>query len=148
MYKLNVSMQSLLIRFLKSPWYISIWSWEWWLSLKWWKWNCNSDRLCFRTINSREVVITLPPWGSLVLVLSQHARLLFDMIICLRATSLCMCAHVCLCIHACVGRFDDSVIEERRQCSEDLLQFSANIPALYSSQHIQDFFKVTKHTNP
>ncbi|XP_070781694.1 ribosomal protein S6 kinase delta-1 [Enoplosus armatus] len=39
------------------------------------------------------------------------------------------------------GRFDDSVIEERRQCSEDLLQFSANIPALYSSQHIQDFFK-------
>lgn len=40
------------------------------------------------------------------------------------------------------GRFDDSVIEERRQCSEDLLQFSANIPALYSSQHIQEFFKV------
>uniref|UniRef100_A0A3B4FP68 Ribosomal protein S6 kinase C1 n=1 Tax=Pundamilia nyererei TaxID=303518 RepID=A0A3B4FP68_9CICH len=40
------------------------------------------------------------------------------------------------------GRFDDSVIEERRQCSEDLLQFSANIPALYNSQHIQDFFKV------
>uniref|UniRef100_A0A8D0AU36 non-specific serine/threonine protein kinase n=1 Tax=Sander lucioperca TaxID=283035 RepID=A0A8D0AU36_SANLU len=39
------------------------------------------------------------------------------------------------------GRFDDSVVEERRQCSEDLLQFSANIPALYSSQHIQDFFK-------
>ncbi|XP_067339155.1 ribosomal protein S6 kinase delta-1 isoform X1 [Channa argus] len=39
------------------------------------------------------------------------------------------------------GRFDDSVIEQRRQCSEDLLQFSANIPALYSSQHIQDFFK-------
>ncbi|XP_051909528.1 ribosomal protein S6 kinase delta-1 isoform X1 [Hippocampus zosterae] len=39
------------------------------------------------------------------------------------------------------GRFDDSVIEERRQCLEDLLQFSANIPALYSSQHIQEFFK-------
>ncbi|XP_034017522.1 ribosomal protein S6 kinase delta-1 [Thalassophryne amazonica] len=39
------------------------------------------------------------------------------------------------------GRFDDSVIEERRQCSEDLLQFSANIPALYSSQHIHNFFK-------
>uniref|UniRef100_A0A3Q0RCN3 Ribosomal protein S6 kinase polypeptide 1 n=1 Tax=Amphilophus citrinellus TaxID=61819 RepID=A0A3Q0RCN3_AMPCI len=45
------------------------------------------------------------------------------------------------------GRFDDSVIEERRQCSEDLLQFSANIPALYNSQHIQDFFKV-KDTFP
>ncbi|KAM9798563.1 ribosomal protein S6 kinase delta-1 [Neosynchiropus ocellatus] len=39
------------------------------------------------------------------------------------------------------GRFDDPVIEERRQCSEDLLQFSANIPALYNSQHIQEFFK-------
>ncbi|XP_056107999.1 ribosomal protein S6 kinase delta-1 isoform X1 [Rhinichthys klamathensis goyatoka] len=39
------------------------------------------------------------------------------------------------------GRFDDSVIEKRRQCSEDLLQFSANIPALYGSQSIQDFFK-------
>lgn len=44
----------------------------------------------------------------------------------------------------CLGRFDDSVIEERRQCSEDLLQFSANIPALYNSQHIQEFFKVCK----
>ncbi|XP_068609707.1 ribosomal protein S6 kinase delta-1 [Brachionichthys hirsutus] len=39
------------------------------------------------------------------------------------------------------GRFDDSVIEERRQCSEDLLQFSANIPALYNSPNIQDFFQ-------
>eukprot|EP00066_Takifugu_rubripes_P021119 XP_011610385.1 PREDICTED: ribosomal protein S6 kinase delta-1 isoform X2 [Takifugu rubripes] len=39
------------------------------------------------------------------------------------------------------GRFDDSVIEERRQCSEDLLQFSANVPALYNSQHIREFFK-------
>lgn len=38
------------------------------------------------------------------------------------------------------------MIEERRQCSEDLLQFSANIPALYNSQHIQDFFKVP-HTH-
>lgn len=52
-------------------------------------------------------------------------------------------------LHA--GRFDDSVIEERRQCSEDLLQFSANIPALYNSQHVQEFFKVRKtgtHRNP
>uniref|UniRef100_A0A9J7ZTY5 Ribosomal protein S6 kinase polypeptide 1 n=2 Tax=Cyprinus carpio TaxID=7962 RepID=A0A9J7ZTY5_CYPCA len=40
------------------------------------------------------------------------------------------------------GRFDESVIEKRRQCSEDLLQFSANIPALYGSQYMQDFFKV------
>ncbi|GAB1285879.1 Non-specific serine/threonine protein kinase [Apodemus speciosus] len=39
------------------------------------------------------------------------------------------------------GRFDKTVIEERRQCAEDLLQFSANIPALYNSQQLQDFFK-------
>lgn len=43
-----------------------------------------------------------------------------------------------------LGRFDGSVIEERRQCSEDLLQFSANIPALHNSQHLQEFFKVCK----
>ncbi|MEE6473962.1 hypothetical protein FKM82_010227, partial [Ascaphus truei] len=39
------------------------------------------------------------------------------------------------------GRFDASVIEERRQCAEDLLQFSANIPALYNSSQLDDFFK-------
>eukprot|EP00079_Xenopus_tropicalis_P010145 XP_002934734.2 PREDICTED: ribosomal protein S6 kinase delta-1 [Xenopus tropicalis] len=39
------------------------------------------------------------------------------------------------------GRFDESVIEERRQCAEDLLQFSANIPALYNSSQLEDFFK-------
>ncbi|XP_029449078.1 ribosomal protein S6 kinase delta-1 isoform X2 [Rhinatrema bivittatum] len=39
------------------------------------------------------------------------------------------------------GRFDDSVIEERRQCAEDLLQFSANIPALYNSHQCEEFFK-------
>ncbi|XP_073528067.1 ribosomal protein S6 kinase delta-1 [Phyllobates terribilis] len=39
------------------------------------------------------------------------------------------------------GRFDDCVIEERRQCAEDLLQFSANIPALYNSAQLEDFFK-------
>ncbi|XP_018117287.1 ribosomal protein S6 kinase, 52kDa, polypeptide 1 L homeolog isoform X2 [Xenopus laevis] len=39
------------------------------------------------------------------------------------------------------GRFDESVIEERRQCAEDLLQFSANIPALYNSSQLEEFFK-------
>ncbi|XP_037352605.1 ribosomal protein S6 kinase delta-1 isoform X3 [Talpa occidentalis] len=39
------------------------------------------------------------------------------------------------------GRFDEGVIEERRQCAEDLLQFSANIPALYSSKQLEEFFK-------
>lgn len=46
-------------------------------------------------------------------------------------------------IHISVpGRFDETVIEERRQCAEDLLQFSANIPALYNSKQFEDFFKV------
>ncbi|XP_006907781.1 ribosomal protein S6 kinase delta-1 isoform X8 [Pteropus alecto] len=39
------------------------------------------------------------------------------------------------------GRFDETVIEERRQCAEDLLQFSANLPALYNSKQLEDFFK-------
>ncbi|XP_078261016.1 ribosomal protein S6 kinase delta-1 isoform X2 [Rhinoraja longicauda] len=39
------------------------------------------------------------------------------------------------------GRFDKFVIEERRQCAEDLLQFSANVPALYNSKQLEDFFK-------
>ncbi|XP_063775133.1 ribosomal protein S6 kinase delta-1 [Pseudophryne corroboree] len=39
------------------------------------------------------------------------------------------------------GRFDECVVEERRQCAEDLLQFSANIPALYNSAQLEDFFK-------
>ncbi|XP_052593950.1 ribosomal protein S6 kinase delta-1 isoform X1 [Peromyscus californicus insignis] len=39
------------------------------------------------------------------------------------------------------GRFDKTIIEERRQCAEDLLQFSANIPALYNSKQLEDFFK-------
>uniref|UniRef100_A0A8D2IHU0 Ribosomal protein S6 kinase delta-1 n=1 Tax=Varanus komodoensis TaxID=61221 RepID=A0A8D2IHU0_VARKO len=39
------------------------------------------------------------------------------------------------------GRFEEGVIEERRQCAEDLLQFSANIPALYNSKQLEDFFK-------
>ncbi|XP_039215541.1 ribosomal protein S6 kinase delta-1 isoform X2 [Crotalus tigris] len=39
------------------------------------------------------------------------------------------------------GRFEEGVIEERRQCAEDLLQFSANIPMLYNSKQLEDFFK-------
>ncbi|XP_070447215.1 ribosomal protein S6 kinase delta-1 isoform X12 [Equus przewalskii] len=39
------------------------------------------------------------------------------------------------------GRFDEAVIEERRQCAEDLLQFSASIPALHNSKQLADFFK-------
>uniref|UniRef100_A0A3P8WXB9 Ribosomal protein S6 kinase polypeptide 1 n=1 Tax=Cynoglossus semilaevis TaxID=244447 RepID=A0A3P8WXB9_CYNSE len=46
------------------------------------------------------------------------------------------------------GRFDDSVIEERRQCSEDLLQFSANIPALYSTLACQPCAYIAAHLLP
>uniref|UniRef100_A0A8B9VDD6 PX domain-containing protein n=1 Tax=Anas zonorhyncha TaxID=75864 RepID=A0A8B9VDD6_9AVES len=46
------------------------------------------------------------------------------------------------------GRFDETVIEERRQCAEDLLQFSANIPALYNSKQLEEFFKVCYSFRP
>lgn len=72
-------------------------------------------------------------------------RLVFP---CMRLRAECgtfVCSFFTLFVRAYAGRFDDSVIEERRQCSEDLLQFSANIPALYGSQHIQEFFKVSQH---
>ncbi|EHB00355.1 Ribosomal protein S6 kinase delta-1 [Heterocephalus glaber] len=39
------------------------------------------------------------------------------------------------------GRFDETIIKERRQCVEDLLLFSANIPALYNSKQLEEFFK-------
>ncbi|XP_078063835.1 sorting nexin-15 isoform X2 [Mustelus asterias] len=39
------------------------------------------------------------------------------------------------------GRFDDAVIEERRHCAEEMLQFTVNIPALYNSPQLKDFFK-------
>ncbi|KAL0970699.1 hypothetical protein UPYG_G00245890, partial [Umbra pygmaea] len=39
------------------------------------------------------------------------------------------------------GRFDDSVIEERRSASETMLRFTTNIPALYNSPQLKDFFR-------
>ncbi|XP_062892634.1 sorting nexin-15 isoform X1 [Mobula hypostoma] len=39
------------------------------------------------------------------------------------------------------GRFDAAVIEERRQCAEELLQFTVDIPALSNSPQLRDFFK-------
>ncbi|XP_069749934.1 sorting nexin-15 isoform X2 [Narcine bancroftii] len=39
------------------------------------------------------------------------------------------------------GRFDQDVIEERRRCAEAMLQFTVNIPALYNSPQLKDFFK-------
>ncbi|XP_018592572.1 sorting nexin-15 [Scleropages formosus] len=39
------------------------------------------------------------------------------------------------------GRFDEAVIEERRKAAEAMLLFTTNIPALYNSPHLKDFFR-------
>ncbi|XP_059810901.1 sorting nexin-15-like isoform X1 [Hypanus sabinus] len=39
------------------------------------------------------------------------------------------------------GRFDAAVIEDRRRCAEELLQFTVDIPALSNSPQLRDFFK-------
>uniref|UniRef100_UPI00358E953F ribosomal protein S6 kinase delta-1-like isoform X2 n=1 Tax=Myxine glutinosa TaxID=7769 RepID=UPI00358E953F len=39
------------------------------------------------------------------------------------------------------GRFDEHVIEERRQQAEDLLQYSVTVPKLHNSSELKDFFK-------
>uniref|UniRef100_A0A4W5QFI0 PX domain-containing protein n=1 Tax=Hucho hucho TaxID=62062 RepID=A0A4W5QFI0_9TELE len=40
------------------------------------------------------------------------------------------------------GRFDEGVIEERRSAAEAMLLFTTNIPALYNSPQLKDFFRV------
>ncbi|XP_041093904.1 sorting nexin-15 [Polyodon spathula] len=39
------------------------------------------------------------------------------------------------------GRFEPSVIEERRKAAEAMLRFTVNIPALYNSPQLKDFFR-------
>ncbi|KAI1898721.1 hypothetical protein AGOR_G00075280 [Albula goreensis] len=39
------------------------------------------------------------------------------------------------------GRFDEAVIEERRKAAEAMLRFTTNIPALYNSPQLKDFFR-------
>ncbi|XP_078389125.1 sorting nexin-15 isoform X2 [Cetorhinus maximus] len=46
------------------------------------------------------------------------------------------------------GRFDEAVIEERRRCAEEMLQFTVNIPALYNSLQLKDFFKDGEVSRP
>ncbi|XP_034020698.1 sorting nexin-15 isoform X2 [Thalassophryne amazonica] len=46
------------------------------------------------------------------------------------------------------GRFDEAVIEERRKASEVMLQFTTNIPALYNSPQLKDFFSGGEVTRP
>ncbi|KAK2913517.1 hypothetical protein QQF64_030730 [Cirrhinus molitorella] len=39
------------------------------------------------------------------------------------------------------GRFDEAVIEERRKAAETMLLFATNIPALYNSPQLKEFFR-------
>uniref|UniRef100_A0A673HJM2 Sorting nexin-15 n=1 Tax=Sinocyclocheilus rhinocerous TaxID=307959 RepID=A0A673HJM2_9TELE len=39
------------------------------------------------------------------------------------------------------GRFDEAVIEERRKATEAMLLFTTNIPALYNSPQLKEFFR-------
>lgn len=43
---------------------------------------------------------------------------------------------------AAAGRFEASVIEERRKGAEDLLRFTVHIPALNNSPQLKEFFRV------
>lgn len=43
------------------------------------------------------------------------------------------------------GRFDESVIEERRQSALELLQFANNYPPLFTSQIFVKFFEVLEY---
>lgn len=46
------------------------------------------------------------------------------------------------------GRFDEAVIEERRNAAEAMLLFSTGIPALYNSPQLKDFFRGGEVTRP
>ncbi|KAK1154954.1 sorting nexin-15 [Acipenser oxyrinchus oxyrinchus] len=45
------------------------------------------------------------------------------------------------CLVFFAGRFEASVIEERRKAAEAMLRFAVNIPALYNSPQLKDFFR-------
>uniref|UniRef100_A0A2K5XFH9 Sorting nexin 15 n=2 Tax=Mandrillus leucophaeus TaxID=9568 RepID=A0A2K5XFH9_MANLE len=47
-----------------------------------------------------------------------------------------------------VGRFEASVIEERRKGAEDLLRFTVHIPALNNSPQLKEFFRGGEVTRP
>ncbi|KAK0135438.1 Sorting nexin-15 [Merluccius polli] len=46
------------------------------------------------------------------------------------------------------GRFEEAVIEERREAAEAMLCFTTNIPALYNSPQLKDFFRGGEVTRP
>ncbi|XP_030194039.1 sorting nexin-15 [Gadus morhua] len=46
------------------------------------------------------------------------------------------------------GRFEEAVIEERREAAEAMLLFTTGIPALYNSPQLKDFFRGGEVTRP
>ncbi|XP_026168275.1 sorting nexin-15 [Mastacembelus armatus] len=46
------------------------------------------------------------------------------------------------------GRFEETVIEERRKAAEAMLLFATTIPALYNSPQLKDFFRSGEVTRP
>lgn len=46
------------------------------------------------------------------------------------------------------GRFEEAVIEERRNAAEVMFQFTTTIPALYNSPQLKDFFRGGEVTRP
>ena len=46
------------------------------------------------------------------------------------------------------GRFEESVIEERRKAALELLTFAGNIPDLFTSQPFVKFFEVYSNSLP
>ncbi|CAL8327155.1 unnamed protein product [Lota lota] len=46
------------------------------------------------------------------------------------------------------GRFEEAVIEERREAAEAMLLFTTSIPALYNSPQLKDFFRGGEVTRP
>ncbi|XP_039100875.1 sorting nexin-15 isoform X4 [Hyaena hyaena] len=52
------------------------------------------------------------------------------------------------CLGVAAGRFEASVIEERRKGAEDLLRFTVHIPALNNSPQLKEFFRGGEVTRP
>uniref|UniRef100_A0A8C6TY88 Sorting nexin 15 n=1 Tax=Neogobius melanostomus TaxID=47308 RepID=A0A8C6TY88_9GOBI len=46
------------------------------------------------------------------------------------------------------GRFDESVIEDRRRAAEAMFEFTTTIPALYNSPQLTDFFRPKEQLHP
>lgn len=60
-----------------------------------------------------------------------------------RATGLCVSLLLSTSlVLGAAGRFEASVIEERRKGAEDLLRFTVHIPALNNSPQLKEFFQV------